>query len=61
MARWWAELMEIPGVLSDPAATAESATAEGAEFIALGQSLWSAPEGVTARLAAIVAALERNP
>jgi thiamine-phosphate pyrophosphorylase len=57
MARWWAEIMEVPSVLSDPAATAESATAEGADFIALGDSLWSAPEGVTARLGAIAAAL----
>lgn len=60
MARWWAELMEVPSVLSDPAATAESATSEGAEFLALGESLWSAPEGVTARLSAIAAALERS-
>ncbi len=58
MARWWAELMEVPSVLSDPAATGETATAEGAEFIGLGDSLWSAPEGVTARLGAIAAALE---
>jgi thiamine-phosphate pyrophosphorylase len=61
MARWWAELMEIPGVLSDPAATADSATAEGSEFIGLGDSLWSAPEGAAARLAAIARALETSP
>jgi thiamine-phosphate pyrophosphorylase len=61
MARWWAELMEVPSVLSDPAATAESATSEGAEFLALGDSLWSAPEGVTARLGAIAKALETAP
>lgn len=61
MARWWAEIMEVPSVLSDPAATPESATAEGSEFIGLGDSLWSAPEGVTARLGAIAKALERNP
>jgi thiamine-phosphate pyrophosphorylase len=60
MARWWAEIMEIPSVLSDPAATPESATAEGGEFIGLGESVWSAPEGVTARLAAIVKALETS-
>ena len=46
---------------SDPAATAESATAEGSEFIALSDSLWTAPEGVTARLGAIAKALESNP
>lgn len=61
MARWWAQIMEVPSVLSDPAATAETATAEGSEFIALGESLWSAPEGVTARLAAIAKALEAAP
>lgn len=58
MARWWAGIMEVPSVLSDPAATPESATAEGSEFIALGESLWTAPEGVTARLAAIVKAVQ---
>lgn len=61
IARWWAEVMDIPSVLSDPAATSESATAEGGEFIGLGDSLWAAPEGVTARLAAIVKALETSP
>ena len=61
MARWWAEIMEVPSVLSDPAATAETATAEGSEFIALGDSLWAAPEGVTARLEAIARALETSP
>ncbi len=61
MARWWAEIMEIPSVLSDPEATGETANAEGAEFIALGASLWAAPEGVTARLAAIAKTLETQP
>jgi thiamine-phosphate pyrophosphorylase len=61
MARWWAEIMEVPSVLSDPAATADTATAEGAEFIALGQSVWTAPEGVTARIEAIAKALEQAP
>lgn len=36
MARWWAETMEIPSVLSDPQADAESYDAEGCEFIGLG-------------------------
>jgi thiamine-phosphate pyrophosphorylase len=61
MARWWAEIMEIPSVLSDPSATAETATAEGSDFIGLGDSVWAAPEGVTARLAAIAKALETTP
>jgi thiamine-phosphate pyrophosphorylase len=61
MARWWAEIMEIPSVLSDPSATAETATAEGSDFIGLGDSVWAAPEGVTARLEAIAKALETTP
>ncbi|HVY50060.1 MAG TPA: thiamine phosphate synthase [Devosia sp.] len=61
LARWWAEIMEVPSVLSDPAATAQTASAGAAEFIGLGDSLWSAPEGVTARLSAIVRALEAAP
>lgn len=61
MARWWAEIMEVPSVFSDPAATAETATSEGSEFIGLGESVWTAPEGVTARLAAIARALEASP
>jgi thiamine-phosphate pyrophosphorylase len=35
MARWWAETMEIPSVLSDPQATDVSGQAEGCEFIGL--------------------------
>ena len=61
MARWWAQIMEVPSVLSDPAATADTATAEGSEFIGLGESLWAAPEGVTARREAIAKALETTP
>ena len=36
LARWWAETMEIPSVLSDPNATPEAYDAEGCEFIGLG-------------------------
>lgn len=35
MARWWAETMEIPSVLSDPEASFEAFNAEGCEFIGL--------------------------
>lgn len=35
MARWWAETMEIPSVLSDPQADGETYDAEGCEFIGL--------------------------
>lgn len=53
MARWWAEIMEVPAVLSDPLATPETASSEGCEFLALGDSVWSAPEGPAARLKGI--------
>jgi len=39
MARWWAETMEIPSVLSDPAAGYADHEAEGCEFIGLGLKL----------------------
>ena len=35
MARWWAETMEIPSVLSDPEASFDAFDAEGCEFIGL--------------------------
>lgn len=35
MARWWAETMEIPAVLSDPKASLTAYQAEGCEFIGL--------------------------
>lgn len=35
LARWWAETMEIPSVLSDPEATPAAFDAEGCEFIGL--------------------------
>lgn len=35
LARWWAETMEIPSVLSDPEATEATQDAAGCEFIGL--------------------------
>jgi len=35
LARWWAETMEIPSVLTDPVARADQYEAEGCEFIGL--------------------------
>jgi thiamine-phosphate pyrophosphorylase len=35
MARWWAETMEVPSVLSDPSSTPAAYDAEGCEFIGL--------------------------
>ena len=43
LAQWWAETFEIPAVLSDPAASPTSADPKGAEFFAIGDSIWSAP------------------
>ena len=40
LARWWAETMTVPSVLSDPEADVATADAEGCEFIALGERLW---------------------
>lgn len=42
MARWWAQTMEIPSVLSDPAANFTAYETEGCEFIGIGLKL---PEG----------------
>jgi thiamine-phosphate pyrophosphorylase len=56
LAGWWAQTMETPGVLSDPAADAASADAEGCEFLALSKSIWSAADPVAA-VAAIAARL----
>lgn len=42
VARWWAETMTVPSVLSDPEADLATANAEGCEFIALGEKLWRA-------------------
>jgi len=42
LARWWAETMTVPSVLSDPEADLATADAEGCEFVALGPKLWQA-------------------
>lgn len=35
MARWWAQTMEVPSILSDPNASPDAFEAEGCEFIGL--------------------------
>jgi thiamine-phosphate pyrophosphorylase len=40
LARWWAETMEVPSVLSDPEAADATAHSEGCEFIGLGDAVW---------------------
>jgi len=44
LAGWWAETMEIPGILCDPEASATTADAAGCEFLALSDSVWRAPD-----------------
>lgn len=39
MARWWAETMEVPSVLSDPVASFDGYDAAGCEFIGIGLKL----------------------
>jgi len=56
LAEWWAQTFEVPAVLSLPDAAADTADARGAEFLALSQSLWSAPTPAKA-MAAIAAGL----
>jgi len=56
LAEWWAQTFEVPAVLSLPDATPDTADARGAEFLALSQSLWSAPAPAKA-MAAIAAGL----
>ena len=56
LAEWWAQTFEVPAVLSQPDAKAETVDARGAEFLALSQSLWSAPEPARA-MQAIAATL----
>lgn len=43
LAAWWAQTFEIPAVLSQPDAGPDTADAHGAEFLALSDSVWSAP------------------
>jgi thiamine-phosphate pyrophosphorylase len=56
---WWAELFEIPCV-AYAAGTHEVAplSRTGADFIALGDWIWSAPEGAAKAIAAAAASLD---
>jgi thiamine-phosphate pyrophosphorylase len=55
---WWSEMIEVP-VVAEGGLTPElaAALAGTADFLALGEELWSAPAGPEAALAAIVARL----
>ncbi len=48
LAQWWAETFEVPSVHSNPSATPEDAAATGAEFLALSDCIWAAPEPAAA-------------
>ena len=61
MAAWWAQTMEIPAVLSDPAAEPEHVETLGCEFLALSESLWTPPSDPAATLAAFARRLEASP
>lgn len=52
---WWSEMIEVP-VIAEGGITPEvAATLAGTvDFVAVGEELWSAPEGPAAALAAIV-------
>jgi thiamine-phosphate pyrophosphorylase len=55
---WWSEMIEVPVVAEGGIDPGVAATLAGAvDFVALGDELWSAPEGEAAALAAIVARL----
>lgn len=42
LARWWAETMTVPSVLSDPDTDPATVVDEGCEFIAVGGAIWGA-------------------
>jgi thiamine-phosphate pyrophosphorylase len=60
LAQWWSDTFEIPAVLSLPAATADAADARGAEFVALSDSIWSAPAPAEAARAIASGLLEES-
>ena len=57
-ALWWAQTFEVPAVLCDPGADAQTIDPLNCEFIGLAESVWQAPEGAAKRLAALNARLQ---
>src|SRR4029077_17876721 len=58
---WWADLFEIPCVAYAAAKEEVAALSRtGAVFIALGDWIWSAPEGAAEAITAAAASLERR-
>ena len=60
-ASWWAEIFETPCVAYAPSLDAvEPLAATNAEFVALGDAVWTHAEGPAAAVKAAVAILERQ-
>lgn len=59
IAYWWAEAMQVPSVLSDPAATPETLDAGDCEFVALGDNLWKSPLGADKAILAFAGEAEQ--
>ncbi|MFL5159363.1 MAG: thiamine phosphate synthase [Microvirga sp.] len=60
-ASWWAEIFETPCVAYAPSLdTVEALAATNAEFVALGDAVWSHPDGPAAALKAAAEILERQ-
>lgn len=60
-ASWWAEIFETPCVAYAPSLEAvEILAATNAEFVALGDAVWSHPEGPAAGVKAATEILERQ-
>ncbi len=60
-AAWWAEIFETPCVAYAPTMEAvEPLAATGAEFIAIGDAVWSHPQGPAAAVKAASEILERQ-
>lgn len=60
-ASWWAEIFETPCVAYAPSLdTVETLAATHAEFVALGDAVWSHPEGPAAALTAAAEILQRQ-
>lgn len=60
---WWAQLMELPVVAENITSLAQATAlaAAGADFVALDDVIWSAPEGPEAALRAYADALQAAP
>jgi thiamine-phosphate pyrophosphorylase len=50
LAQWWAETFEIPAIHADPGAEPDRTGSTGAEFIALSDCIWAAPDPAAALL-----------